>query len=72
MALYPGRVARGEKPDMAKVIKLESEFTPAKGTAEHMLLDISPGDGKLKGRAVLTLHFGHLFLAGALSDKIAN
>jgi hypothetical protein len=37
-----------------------------------MLLDISPGDRKLEGRAVLTLHFGHLFLAGALSDKIAN
>jgi hypothetical protein len=67
MALYPGRVARGEKPDMAKVVKLESLFLPAHGPAEHMLIDITPGSGKMEGRAVLTLHFGTLFLAGALS-----
>lgn len=73
MALYPGAIPRGgEAVDVAKAIKLESLFSTAQGTAEHMLLDISPGDGKLEGRAVLTLHFGHLFLAGALSDKIAN
>ena len=73
MALYPGAIPRGgEAVDVAKAIKLDSLFSTAQGTAEHMLLDISPGDGKLEGRAVLTLHFGHLFLAGALSDKIAN
>jgi hypothetical protein len=32
-----------------------------------MLVDISPGHGKLEGKAVLTLHFGSLYLAGALS-----
>lgn len=67
MALYPGAVARNETPDAAKTIKLESSFSSAHGPAEHMLIDITPGDGKLAGRAVLTLHFGTLFLAGALS-----
>lgn len=67
MALYPGAVARGETPDVAKTIKLESGFSAAHGPAEHMLIDITPGDGKLAGRAVLTLHFGNLFLSGALS-----
>ena len=68
MALYPGVIPRGgEAVDVAKAIKLESLFSTAQGTAEHMLVDISPGDGKFVGRAVLTLHFGHLFLAGALS-----
>jgi hypothetical protein len=73
MALYPGVIPRGgEAVDVAKAIKLDSAFSTAQGTAEHMLIDISPGDGKLAGRAVLTLHFGHLFLAGALSGPIAN
>jgi hypothetical protein len=67
MALYPGAVPRGETPDVAKAIKLESLFSSAHGAAEHMLVDITPGDGKLIGRAVLTLHFGNLFLSGALS-----
>jgi len=35
--------------------------------AEHMLIDITPGTGGFEGRAVLTLHFGNLFLAGVLS-----
>jgi hypothetical protein len=67
MALYPGAVPREGAPDLAKAIKLESLFSSAAGAAEHMLLDITPGSGKLAGRAVLTLHFGGLFLAGALS-----
>ena len=67
MALHPGAVARGETPDVKKTIKLESAFSSTHGSAEHMLVDITPGDGKLEGRAVLTLHFGTLFLAGALS-----
>ena len=67
MALYPGAVARGETPEAAKAIKLESLFSSKHGPAEHMLIDITPGDGKLAGRAVLTLHFGNLFLSGALS-----
>jgi hypothetical protein len=67
MALYPGLVQRGQQPDDAKLIKLESMYSKTQGTAPHMLIDISPGSGKLEGRAVLTIHFGSLFLAGALS-----
>ena len=66
LALYPGRLGRGEKPDAAKVIRLDSVFSSDKGKAGHMLLDITPGDGKFEGKAILTLHFGSLFLAGAL------
>jgi len=67
LALYPGRIPRGETPDVAKAIKLESQFAADKGTAEHMLIDITPGHGKFEGKAVLTLHFGALFLAGVLA-----
>ena len=66
LALYAGRLQRDEKPDAAKVIKLESMFETGKGTAEHMLIDVTPGHGKFEGKAVLTLHFGTLFLAGLL------
>lgn len=67
MGLYPGRIGRGEAPDMSKVLKLESQFSSSAGTAEHLLIDITPGSGKFEGRAVLTLHFGSMFLAAALS-----
>jgi hypothetical protein len=67
LALYPGRLQRGEKPETAKAIKLDSQFATDKGTAEHMLVDITPGHGKFEGKAVLTLHFGSLFLAGVLA-----
>jgi len=67
MALYPGALPREGTPDVAKALKLESLFSTDHGIAEHMLLDITPGSGKLEGRAALTLHFGNLFLAGALS-----
>jgi hypothetical protein len=66
MGLYPGTIARGASPEMDKVIKLESAFS-SEGKADHMLIDITPGQGKFEGRAVLTLHFGTMFLAGALS-----
>jgi hypothetical protein len=66
MALYPGQVARGVEPDATKIIKLPSMYSSASGTAEHMLIDITPGHGKFEGKAVLTLHFGSMFLAGAL------
>jgi hypothetical protein len=52
---------------MSKVIKLDSMYSGDEGTAEHMLVDITPGAGKFEGKAVLTLHFGTMFLAGALS-----
>jgi hypothetical protein len=67
MALYKGGLARGTEPDMANVIKLESLYSANNGEAEHMLVDITPGHGKFEGRAVLTLHFGTMFLEGALS-----
>jgi hypothetical protein len=41
-------------------------FETTKGTAEHMLVDLTPGYGKFEGKAVLTLHFGTLFLSGVL------
>ena len=67
MALLPGVLARGQSPDTSKLIKLDSMFSSEMGTAPHMLIDISPGSGKFEGKAVLTLHFGSLFLAGSLS-----
>lgn len=67
MALYKGGLARGAAPDMANVIKLDSQYSGNAGTAAHMLIDITPGKGKFEGKAVLTLHFGTLFLEGALS-----
>lgn len=67
MALYPGQLARGTEPDMSKMIKLDSLFSSTHGTAEHMLIDITPGHGKQEGKAVIVLHFGALYLAGALS-----
>ena len=53
-------------PDPTKVIKLESAFDPKIAPADHMLIDITPGHGKFEGKAVLTLHFGTLFLSGLL------
>ena len=66
MALYPGVIARGAVADPTKIMKLESVFDPKAGPAEHMLIDITPGHGKFEGKAVLTLHFGGLFLSGLL------
>ena len=66
MALYQGALARGVAPDPAKVIKLDSIFDEKIAPAAHMLIDITPGHGKFEGKAVLTLHFGTLFLSGLL------
>jgi len=66
MALYPGQVPRGAEPDASKLIKLDSVYQAAAGAAEHMLVDITPGHGKFEGKPVLTLHFGTMFLSGAL------
>jgi hypothetical protein len=71
MALYPGALGREDKPDVAKAIRLESAFAADRGVAEHMLVDITPGTARLEGRAVLTLHFGGLFLSGALTPAPA-
>ena len=67
LALYPGAPPRGAQPEMDKVIKLESMFEANAGKADHMLVDVTPGHGKFEGRAVVTVHFGTLLLAGALS-----
>jgi hypothetical protein len=67
LALYPGRLQRADTPDGTKAIRLESAFATDKGTAEHMLIDLTPGHGKFEGKAVLTLHFGSLFLTGVLA-----
>jgi hypothetical protein len=71
MALYPGVLGREDKPDVAKAIRLESAFSSEHGVAEHMLVDVTPGSGAFAGRAVLTLHFGAMFLSGALSPAAA-
>lgn len=67
MALYKGGLNRGDTPDMANVVKLDSMYSSDMGSADHMLIDITPGHGKFEGKAVLTLHFGSMFLSGALS-----
>ena len=67
MGLYKGGLNRGDTPDMANVIKLDSMYSSSMGSADHMLIDITPGSGKFEGKAVLTLHFGTMFLAGVLS-----
>lgn len=67
MALYPGVLDRAATPDPAKTIKLDSVYSSAHGKAEHMLIDITPGADKFEGKAVLTLHFGTMFLAAALT-----
>jgi hypothetical protein len=66
MALHPGQVPRGTEPDASKLIKLESMYSGSAGTADHMLIDLTPGKGKFEGKAVLTLHFGTMFLQGSL------
>jgi hypothetical protein len=67
LALYPGRLARGQAPEAGKAIRLDSVFEGDKGTAEHMLIDITPGHGRFEGKAVITMHFGSLFLSGLLA-----
>ena len=65
MVLYPGRP--GSSMDMDRAIILDSMFSTELGTAEHILIDITPGQGKHEGLATLTIHFGSLFISGALS-----
>ena len=67
LALYPGRVPRGETADISKVIKLHSSFSDSQGNSGHVYFDILPGQGEMEGKAVLIWHFGPLHLEGALS-----
>jgi hypothetical protein len=67
MALYPGALSRGMTPDMSKMIKLDSQLLTTHGKSDHLTIDISPGAGKFEGKIVLIIHFGTLYLEGALS-----
>ncbi len=67
MVLYPGRLGRREAPDRSKLIKLDSFFSTERGSVDHVSFDISPGSGRLAGRAVVSWRFGDHYLAGALS-----
>ncbi len=66
MALHEGRIPRGEMPDMAKVMKLDSRYSEDMGTADHMLIDITAGSGDFAGKPVLTIHFGGMHLQAAI------
>ena len=68
MALYPGKLERGEKPDLSKAIKLDSQLNTSTDGAEHLVVDIGPGWGKNQGKAVVLIGFGTLWLDGAISD----
>ena len=65
LVLHPGRA--GGNMDMSRAITLNSMFSTEMGTAEHILIDITPGHGDHEGMATLTIHFGSLFISGALS-----
>ena len=67
MVLYPGRLGRGESPDMSKLIKLDSHFSTEMGSVDHVTFDISPGAGSLSGRAAVIWRFGDHHLTGAIS-----
>ncbi len=68
MVLYPGELGRDEKPDMSKVIKLDSQFNKSAEPAEHLVVDIYPGSGKSEGKAVVLIGFGTMWLDGVISD----
>ena len=67
MVLAPGKLGRGESPDMSKLIKLDSHFSTEMGSSDHVSFDISPGSGSLSGRAAVVWRFGDHYLAGAIS-----
>lgn len=68
MAFYPGEIARGESPDMSKMIKLDSQYEKTAAKMDHLMVDIVPGHGKFKGKAVFTIWFGSMLLDGLMSD----
>ncbi|MDA2934706.1 hypothetical protein MYX82_10245 [Acidobacteria bacterium AH-259-D05] len=67
LALYPGKIGRGETADSSKLIKLDSMFFRTTEPIEHLTIDITPGHGRLEGKAVLSINFGTLTLHGALT-----
>ena len=68
MVLYPGKLERGEKPDLSKVIKLDSQFKKSGDSTEHLVVDIGPGWDKNEGKAVVLIGFGDLWLDGVIGD----
>lgn len=67
LALYPGRLGRGERVDTSRLIQLDSMYYRTDEAFEHLTIDISPGHGRFEGRAVLTINFSTLTLHGALT-----
>lgn len=67
LALYPGKLGRGETPEDSDLIKLDSMFFTVSEPVEHLTLDFTPGHGRHEGKAVLAIHFGTLALHGSLS-----
>jgi len=67
MGLHQGKLGFNDAPDMAKVIKLSSEYTTSNGNAPHIYFDIMPGHGKQEGKATLIWHFGKHYLSGVIS-----
>ena len=67
MGLHQGKLDFGAEPDMAKVIKLDSQYETSQGNAPHIYFDILPGHGKQEGKYVLIWHFGRHYLSGVIS-----
>ena len=67
LALYPGTVGRGEKPDQSKAIELESNLSTDMGNTGHVSFDLMPGRGDQEGKLTLIWHFGSLYLSGVFS-----
>jgi hypothetical protein len=68
MVLLPGKLGYQDTPDVSKVIKLESAYSTSEGTAGHVDYNVSPGHGKMEGRATIIWRYGTLYLAGAITD----
>lgn len=67
VALFPGRLGRGQTPTESELIVLDSMFSDHEGMAEHLRVDITPGHGKLEGHATLLIEFGSLSCFGAIT-----
>ena len=67
MVLSPGELGFGDKPDMSKLIKLDSQFNKG-APVEHLVVDIFPGSGKAAGKVVVLLGFGDMWLDGVLTE----